>query len=696
MKIKIFLLCALFSVNLGLLAQPLSGKFILVKESDGQEPKSGAVISISFNSNGTFNLKAVMPGIVLTDKGSYKISGDNITISFAELEQGKQVGPYSLEEGTLILPFKMLKNVKGSSTWQQEGTTASNKKISTAPITATVTKWADYAKGKIKNYSLIDNYATTSSKKVKNDLARGYYTQGVMLFFKGYQMEALYAFAKAAQLQGNNILYLNNFAMLLMNMDKYGEAISILEDITKSSPNIASAWSNLSIAYFFTGNLPAADNAIINAIRIDPECGGYYYTKGVIEKKKGNAEKAQQNFDKAWQNGYAGKGREGSPSAKNANANANKSKSATPTKPIPAPKKSDTKSKDEKLAMWEGHYEAETISAKSGETAAEANTQFGKDMYQTNINLVTIACVKTFSMDISKRGNISGTGEILYVYQGGASNPVAGMTPSVMTAQYGGFKTNLKDGAQTRGWSFSGTIDEEGNIEITGLPSEKLDLYNTGEWQKITPWSPLKPDAAGAAMKGPFHLKMTEGKDGKHFAQLDDYITLNDKLIKKVHYRALILKTNEDIKPNCQAPTSAPEAAACPASEFIKTKVALTQADHVTVESSKTFSKGDNGGVQAQSDNAVNVSGEYSKGLFTSSVEFHSDNSYECTVGIGISPEAMIKGMPVGLSEKLELIYDSKCGWGVKASAAAKAKLGATGAEASTSVEGVIFFNKGL
>ena len=326
----------------------------------------------------------------------------------------------------------------------------------------------------------------------------------------------------------------------------------------------------------------------------------------------------------------------------------------------------------------------------------EANTQFGKDMYQTNINLVTIACVKSFSMDISKRGNISGTGEIMYVYRGGATNPVAGMTPGVMAAQYGGFKTNLKDGAQIRGWSFSGTIDEEGNIEINGLPSEKLDLFNTGEWQKITPWSPLKPDAAGAAMKGPFHLKMTEGKDGKHFAQVNDYLALNDKLIKKVHYQTLIVKTNEDIKPNCSAPGAAPEAADCPASEFIKTKVALTQADHVTVETSKTFTKAADGTVQAQTDNAVNVSGDFSKGLFTSSIEFHSDNSYECTVGIGISPESFIKGVPVGLSEKLELIYDSKCGWGVKASAAAKAKLGPTGAEASTSVEGVIFFNKGL
>ena len=160
MKRTILLLSLLIAVSCTLYSQTLNGKYILVKESDGQQPRSGAVISISFNSNGTFSLKAVMPGTTVTDKGTYKITGNNITISFNEMEQGKQSGPYSLEEGTLILPFKILKNVKGSSTWQQEGTTASNKIISTAPLAATINKWADYAKGKIKNYSLIDNYAT--------------------------------------------------------------------------------------------------------------------------------------------------------------------------------------------------------------------------------------------------------------------------------------------------------------------------------------------------------------------------------------------------------------------------------------------------------------------------------------------------------------------------------------------------------
>ena len=689
---NISLLLVSIIINLLSTAQTLTGRYTLVKESDGQLPKSGATISLSFNANGTFSLTAKMPGTIVTDKGTYKISGSSINISFNEMEQGKQSGPYSLEEGTLILPFKMLKNVKGSSTWQQDGTIASNNKTTTAPVAEKISKWTDYARGKIKSQSAIDNAATNSSKKIKNDLAGGYYTQGVMFFFKKYYMEALYAFAKASQLETTNVLYLNNLAMLLMNMDKYGDAISILDEVTKLNPKIASAWGNLAIAYFFTNNLGAADNAIGKAISIDPQCGGYYYTEGVIEKKKGNAAKAQENFDKAWQQGFAGKGREGNPAKSSNNANINKNKNTNPT---PTPKKTSGKTKSEMIALWEGHYEAENISAKSGETAADANTQFGKDNYQTNVNLVTIACVKSFSMDISKMGNISGNGEIMYVYRGGAMNPVASVTGLAQTYG-GGFKTNLKNGFQIRNWSFTGTIDENGNIEINGLPSEKLDLYNVNEWQKITPWSPLKPDAAGAAMKGPFHLKMTEGKEGKHFAQLNDYLAFNDKLIKKVHYQTLIVKTNEKLTPDCQAPVVAPAANDCPASEFIKTKVALTQNDHITVEKSTTFSKDASGNVKAQTENAVNVSSDFSAGMAVGSVEFHTDGSFECTVGIGLSsPDFKIKGVEVKASEKLELIYDSKCGFGVKASAAAKANMKHV-AEGSASVEGVIFFNKGL
>jgi hypothetical protein len=296
-------------------------------------------------------------------------------------------------------------------------------------------------------------------------------------------------------------------------------------------------------------------------------------------------------------------------------------------------------------------------------------------------------------MNISSGGFISGSGSIMYVYQGTSASPIMGMAPPVLSAANGGFAANLKDGFQIRDWSFTGTVDEEGNVEINGMPTEQMDLLNVGKWQKIKPWSALPPDAAGAAMKGPFHMKLQMDKDKNPFIRIDQSLDLGDKLIKRVHYESFIVKSDNEIKPDCQYKAPAP--ATCPASEFIKTKVSLSPKDHIALEASTTYTKGDNGGVQSQQEMACNVSGDYSMGLATASAEFHQDNSYEFTVGIGVDAKSFIKGSPVSLKEKLELIYDSKCGWGVKASAAAEAD-GPIGTKAGASVEGVIFFNNGL
>jgi hypothetical protein len=47
---KIFFSLSMLFIGYALFAQTISGKYILVKESDGQIPKSGATISIHFNS----------------------------------------------------------------------------------------------------------------------------------------------------------------------------------------------------------------------------------------------------------------------------------------------------------------------------------------------------------------------------------------------------------------------------------------------------------------------------------------------------------------------------------------------------------------------------------------------------------------------------------------------------------------------
>ncbi len=694
---KIFLFLSIsFVLNHNLAAQSLSGKYILIKESDGQQPKSGAIISISFNPNGTFSFKATMPGTVVTDKGSYKINGTNISVSFTEMEQGKQTGPYSLAEGTLILPIKMLKNVKGSSTWQQEGVIASNNIIPVSSTSDIINKTITFLSSASTTWqAAIDKKATVEASKNGGSLAAAYYSIGIALKLKGYNKESAYTMSKAALLQNNNGLYENNLAMLLIELERYGDAIALLNNVIKGFPKLAPAHGNLAVAYIKINDLANAMIAVNKAIINHPTCGSYLYTRGIIEEKKGEKEKAIKSFEQAFENGYGGTGKQ---IAKRNAKNGNKSPNPAPQKNTQPGTKNTQLSKAEKIAIWEGNYQAAYLKAKSGETNSEANTKFGTGVATTIISLQTLACVKSFSMNISKQGTINGNAEVMYVYQGKANGPVTSLAAAPLVAINGGFGAVLKDGFQLRNWQFTGEVDENGNVTIAaGLPSEKLDLYNVGTWQKITPWSPLKPDAAGAAMKGPFHFTLTEGKEGKHFAQVDDYLPLQDKLIKQVHYQMLLVKSNNTITPDCQALAQAPEANECPATESIKTKIAVSPGKslNISTESSTTYTKGNDGKVNTSYDNAVNTNIEIEAGMVTAAAEFHGDNSYELSIGLGVSSGKILPGFPIEFSESLNLIYDSKCGFGVKGVAAAKAKMGAE-ANTSAAIEGVIFFNKGL
>ena len=694
---KIFLfLYVLCTARGNLFSQNLEGKYVLVEESSNIKLKKDAKVTLLFNATGSFILKAVMPGTVIDDKGTYKINGNTVTVSFNTMELGKQAGPYSLTEGTLILPFKMMSDGKGTSTWQKEGTVDANKKISNANSTQIIDKTLAFLSSSFENWqAVIDKKAKEEAAKNGYTLANTYYAIGVALKIKEHNKEALYAMANAAKLQNNNGLYLNNVAMLLMELGKYGDAVDLLNTVLKDFPTLAPAYGNLAVAYVALNDLPKALVAVNKAIANNPACGSCLYTKAIIEQGNGEKEKATKSFEQAFENGYGGTGKQ---IAKRNAKNENKAAKPAPQKNTKPAAKNTQLSKSEKVAIWEGTYQAEYLRAKSGETNSEASTQFGSGVATTILNLQTLACVKSFSMSISKLGNINGNAEVMYVYQGKANGPVTSLATAPMVAINGGFGAVLKDGFQIRNWQFTGEVDENGNVTIgAGLPNEKLDLYNVGKWQKITPWSPLKPDAAGAAMKGPFHFTLSEGKDGKHFVQVNDYLPLDDKLIKQVHYQMLLVKSADAITPDCQALAQAPQTNQCPATESIKTKIAVSPGGKVNIntESSATYTKGSDGKINTSYESAVNTNIELEAGMFSAAAEIHGDNSYELSVGFGASTEKILHGFPIEFSESLNLIYDSKCGWGVKGIAAAKAKMG-TSANTSGAIEGVIFFNKGL
>lgn len=693
----------------------IEGTYRMLKDSNGGSPKAGAVVELAF-AKSTFTLKAVQPGETVEDKGTYRLIGNTITITFEEMEQGRQTGPYALKDGVLTLPFMMFSNKRGTSTWQNVDTIAASSQASGSSLSDVLKRTLEDAQKSAKEKGKVDRLAALAVGDVKGGLAESYYVQASLFFMKSYYFEAWYGFAKAAQLQPMNGVYLNNLAMVLMELDRYGDALVILKEVTAWFPNLDAPLGNLAVAYWKTRDLAKAEAAVKRAITLSPNTGLYHYLYGKILKEKGRKQEAQKYFDQAWARGYAGSGREGEPGAGGAAAGAGKGAGAagegeeageasskgaagkgkgTPTKPAPP-------TKDKPFPPeWVGHYEAHYVRARSGETGKEANTQFGQGMTGTNINLQTLACAKEFSMDISSTGSITGRGKVMFVYQGKAASPVMGLTPAPLLAGQGGFGTNLKNGYQIRDWSFKGKVDADGNVEITGMPEGQLDLLNVGKWQKISTWSPLPPDAPGAAMRGPFHMKLATGKQSGPHIRVDQWLQLNDKLIKRVHYQAFIVKSTQSLTPDCQYVKA--EEPKCPASEYIKTKVSMTPHEGVTVEASTTYQKGE-GGVEAQQEtstkvgtDAINIdttgkiSAEGSKGMFTGSAEFNpTDGSYAVSVGVGVDTSSVLKGAPASISQKIELVYDSKCGWGIKGT------MGAKMGKAGAGVEGAVFFNKGV
>ena len=686
----------------------LLGTFSFIQDSTGQKPNKNAVITINFRQNGTFTFKAEMPNQVITDQGTYSIEDNILNISFDELEQAEKCGYFSIDkEGVAVLPFMAFSDENGYSEW---------KFIPVFPIEMPdVEKVVRQAIADAKenfDYNQFDILAVDYEMSINCSLAEAYYTYSTICYFANKKWETLYTAAKAALESKFNPIYINNLCAILLELNQLTNAKVLADHSIKHSSGFSSVWGNLAYIFYQIDNLIKAEEAIDSALYYEPYAGVFHYIKAKIEEEQGKTAKADESYGNAWENGYAGSGREGS---------------KPPGQRAKKPSKNNVKEQEKGIEKWAGRYQAKYISATSGETVSEANTQFGSGLATTNVGLQTLACVKEFNMTINKYGAISGTGEILYIYNGSSS----GLASSALGVLTGGAGATLKGGSQTRKWSFSGAVDEEGNVTINGLPNEKLDLYNVGKWEKIDTWSPLLPDAPGAAMRGPFHLKMVMTNAETPVIIYDQYLALNDKLIKQVHYRAFILRSSDNIAPECRG-FAKQEEQGCPATEYISTQIEFQPNKNIKISRTDTYSK--TGGHKTEQETSanqdfslndnfkVNVSanqqgnvgcslevsgiglGKTGLGL-EGSVGLSGSGELSGSIGVGLNLDALDKtwseltgeekaNFPIKPKMSLRLIYDSKCGFGVQGSVGGEASV--SDISGSATATGVIFFNKGL
>lgn len=346
---------------------------------------------------------------------------------------------------------------------------------------------------------------------------------------------------------------------------------------------------------------------------------------------------------------------------------------------------------------WVGRYQAKVVSASSG-MDNDANTSFGgKGVPQTNFNVQTLACATEFTMDISRNGGITGRGKIMYVYRGRAGNAMTMLAPGAVGAP-GGFSMNLKDGKQYRDWNFTGTVSPSGDVEINGIPDTPMDYLNSGKWEKHRPWSAL-PATDKDHMRGPFKLKLANEKGEKGpvpAIRVDRFLQLDDPLIKRVRYQTIITRSDANIVPACKFDEPAPPK--CPATEYIKTKAKIGVEGIYSIESSRDMKSGETsvgskvGGEMTggfSGDSSGGVQWEGGAGPMVGSLQMNpSDGSYSVSMGVGVDTGSVLPG-PFKLSQKLELVYDSACGIGIKGSGDINAGTQGSG------VEGVIFLTKG-
>jgi len=295
-----------------------NGTWRLFKDSDGKVPKSGAVVELTLNG-GRFTFRAVQTGETVTDTGTYAVTDRTVTFEFRQMAQGKQSGPYSASADTLVLPFLMLTEGKGSSTWMTpaalDGFLAKVPQKPSTPeampaLLARVQKVAE-AFPNVAQRQAIDQRARVMAPRYNGGEAQALYSQGAVYFIKGYYREAWYAFARAAVLQPANAAYLANLATTLQEIGSASDARSILEWVTKNYPNLDPPFGSLGTTCLGLKDFGCARAALARAQSLAPENGLYDYALGKVAEQEGHADQAQALYRTAFGKGYGGSGNEG-------------------------------------------------------------------------------------------------------------------------------------------------------------------------------------------------------------------------------------------------------------------------------------------------------------------------------------------------------------------------------------------------
>lgn len=88
-------------------------------------------------------------------------------------------------------------------------------------------------------------------------------------------------------------------ALEAMRAEQYGEAIVMFKSVAQKDSRLSGPWVNTAIAYRTIGNIEKADEAIKNAIKVNPDNPYAYNQAGIIKRMQGKFSESHEYYLKA-------------------------------------------------------------------------------------------------------------------------------------------------------------------------------------------------------------------------------------------------------------------------------------------------------------------------------------------------------------------------------------------------------------
>jgi hypothetical protein len=99
--------------------ESISGVYVWVKDSGGGAPKPKAVVALDFAAAGQVTAIASQPDERWTSEGTYALKNGRLDLDLPELGWKAQAAPFKLDKAGLTLPFQVLTDKAGTSSWRQ-------------------------------------------------------------------------------------------------------------------------------------------------------------------------------------------------------------------------------------------------------------------------------------------------------------------------------------------------------------------------------------------------------------------------------------------------------------------------------------------------------------------------------------------------------------------------------------------------